>query len=428
MVLQRDMGKLNNRTFPWSSALLYGAVLLVAPFVSEYLFFLAFAVQVYRMLRYDLRVNCMDLAFSISFSAIYRLPGGISYIVVYILLFNIIFLIKSGKLYIGTGFALFVGAVGYIALRCSGQWDLLYFIFCGLMLLYLLYLSCGQTGHREVLCAFIAGVVISSAFAFVFGENPAIRAIIMQDAEIRDQRFRGLFLDPNYYVTFVILAIVSLMCLNQSKRVHKIVYFGTIAFLIFAGAQTASKSFVLMLVGAFAYYCISLFAQKKFWLGIGLSAGVALLFVLATSGKIQLFQAVIERFEDAEDLSGLTTGRIDIWFDYIAVICSDPFVLLFGKGLDAPLVGGFGTHNVFIETIYNFGIVGFILLVSFFAIVLKKIRIRLKDKGKRLPVRVLPIIAVMAMYAFLQGITSVLFYLGLFIMYECYGCSISNKF
>ena len=426
MVLQKDTEKLHKRAFPWLSALFYALVLLVAPFISEYLFAVAFAVQIYRMLRYDLRINCIDLAFLIPFSSFYRLPGGISYIVIYILLFDVVFLTKNNKLSIGSGMALFLLTIFYIALRAGGQWNLLYFIFCGLFLLYLLYFTFKQSDHRGVLWGFIIGVLLSSAYALLFGDIPAIRSIVMRDAELNDDRFRGLLLDPNYYATLVVMAIVSLICLDTRKRVNRVVYYGVLAFLVFFGAQTASKSFVLMLLGVFAYYCFSLITQRKYFVGIVLLTAVAGATILAVSGKVEIFRAVIERFEKAEGMSGLTTGRTDIWMNYIRVVLADPFVLLFGRGLGAPLVGAHGTHNIVLETVYCFGLGGLILILAFCAMVLRKMRIRFASERKLPLVRFLPIIAILLMYLFLQGISSILFYLSLFVMYECYGCCISK--
>ncbi len=412
------------KRFPWLSALIYTSVLLVAPFISEYLFAIAFAVHIYRMLRYDLRVNCIDLAFLIPYSSLYRLPGGVSYVVIYIFLFDLIFLFKKRKIYLGTGFALLLGTVAYVALRVGGMWNYLFFIFSGLLLLYILYVACKQTNYSEVLWAFVIGVILSSAYALAFGGMPAIRDIIMRDAEIRDNRFRGLLADPNYYTTFLILAIVALMCLNQRKRILRVLYFGSIAFLVFLGAQTVSKSFILMLVGVFIYCCINLLAKRKLFAGAALLTLGSVFAILVLSGQIEWFQAVVARFEEAEDMSGLTTGRTDIWKTYMRVILQDPFILLFGRGLDAPLIDNIGTHNIYLETVYCFGLGGLLLFFAFF----RKIFYCFGNvSNRKLPIlRFLPVVAILLFYFFLHGISASLFYLSLFIMYECYGCCVAE--
>ena len=49
-------GDPEQKFFPWISALVYVITLLAAPLISEYLFLVTFAVQIYRMLRYDIRI------------------------------------------------------------------------------------------------------------------------------------------------------------------------------------------------------------------------------------------------------------------------------------------------------------------------------------------------------------------------------------
>ena len=93
-------------------------------------------------------------------------------------------------------------------------------------------------------------------------------------------------------------------------------------------------------------------------------------------------------------------------------------LFLFGEGLDAPILGS-GTHNIFLEAIYNIGIVGLFLMMMLLLLIYRTIK---QDfpKSKQSILRFLPIIAMFLIYFFLQGITTIIFYMMLFIMFTCY--------
>ena len=54
----------------------------------------------------------------------------------------------------------------------------------------------------------------------------------------------------------------------------------------------------------------------------------------------------------------LTTGRTDLWKEYILYFCSHPLVLLFGGGLSVKIPFRLGPHNAYLELILFIGIIG----------------------------------------------------------------------
>jgi O-antigen ligase len=295
------------------------------------------------------------------------------------------------------------------------------------MYLYLLYFEFDNNDHRSVLWAFVIAVLLATIYALAFPDNKVLLSMVRQNLEVDDGRFRGLYPDPNYYATFAVLAMVSLMCLDWYKHINRIVYYGSFAILIFAGVQTVSKSFILMLLVILVYYGVNMFAQRKYFVGILLLIMIAFFTIWAIEGKIEWLDAVLQRFENAEDMNELTTGRTEIWKRYSDYIFADIGTMLFGEGLNAPLVGSEGTHNIFLESVYYLGIIGLILLISFTIAVIRQIKQKMETNSKAPFLRFLPILAILLMYFFLQGISSILFYLSLFIMYEWYACCISKR-
>lgn len=408
--------------FPWVSAMVYVMTLLLAPWSPRVLFALTFLVQAYRLIRYDARVCSIDMAFTAPFASFYRMQGGISYVVLYLLLFVIVFLFKRRKFYLTGSLLLLCMTAVWIILRLDGQFESLLFMVSGLVYLYLLYFEFHNSDHRSVLWAFVLGVLISTLYGFFFQDNEVIMNLIHRDAEINDGRFRGLFSDPNYLSTFLILAMVSLMCMDLQKRINRLVFFACMAVFAFLGVLTVSKSFALMLVVIIIYYGIDMLHQNRFFAGVLLLVAVVILLDLTVAGRIEWLQEILARFQGIDDLSEFTTGRTDSWLNYLKAIFSDMWLLLFGVGLDAPLIKGVGTHNILLEIVYYMGATGLLLLTAFFGVILVRIHRDNYTGGKKSLVRLLPILAIFMMYFALQGITSTLFYLSLFVMYEGYAC------
>ena len=78
------------------------------------------------------------------------------------------------------------------------------------------------------------------------------------------------------------------------------------------------------------------------------------------------------------ELNDVFTGRLGIWDGYIELVFSNPKILLFGSGFSTIADLGKGTHNTYLEALYNLGIVGtgcflFALKQSFGKIVVRPI-------------------------------------------------------
>ena len=84
--------------------------------------------------------------------------------------------------------------------------------------------------------------------------------------------------------------------------------------------------------------------------------GLALVIGLFAGRSIALY---ILRFEEnTGSLSGITTGRTDIWGGYFREIFGSVKGFLLGNGLNSVISGGRPAHNTYVEGLYMLGAVG----------------------------------------------------------------------
>lgn len=210
---------------------------------------------------------------------------------------------------------------------------------------------------------FISGIIALNVELFPSISN-YIRFEKVYDANLDDiYRFSGLYSDPNYYSLMLLIStscmlLISLYTKNVKFKIKLILCMVIVAFL---GAKTVSKSFILMFGIVFVLYVILLFKNKKYILGIVASLLVVTIVVLILYNKIPIFENVIARLKEGTDI---TTGRADIWKQYISFFKDDSIKILFGNGLGQGYLNGNAAHNTYIDFLYYYGIFGSIVFVT----------------------------------------------------------------
>ena len=126
------------------------------------------------------------------------------------------------------------------------------------------------------------------------------------------------------------------------------------AVLTICGAETGSKSYLLMLCGILGLFTICLFATKRYILGVLACAAVAFFCIAIFAGKIELFNNILIRLQS----DNLTTGRADTWDTYIKYIDANWPRWLVGCGVGAGYVNQIAPHNTYLDFLYYYGIVG----------------------------------------------------------------------
>lgn len=182
-------------------------------------------------------------------------------------------------------------------------------------------------------------------------------------------RFEALLSNPN------ILAMVCEICLALLVYYilsSKVSWVEIVSFIIFTvlGFSTMSKTFLILLFIMLSILIVYLLIKKPFY-GLCVITGLCVIVVLVVAIKPQLFAAYLNRFVDiGTDVAGnsfdgimnnVTTYRYGLWKSYLQYMLHYPFTLFFGATLGARQLAGESAHNIYISSLYQFGIIGTIL-------------------------------------------------------------------
>ena len=233
----------------------------------------------------------------------------------------------------------------------------------GLMLVY--YSGRAKLNTNISILSFSLGLCFSSALAMMKASLPIINSFIRDNiTKLGDDsyasRFSGLQGNPNYFTLDIIIALAAIIVFiynNNSKPIHNICI---VALSVF-GLMSVSKSFLLAWLLLVAFWFIISLRQgignvaKFFFVAI---MGAAVIYLFAYD-YINSYFARLAQDSNATSIDDVTTGRTEIWRAYIKVIFGNLDILVFGKGLKAILKSaGKGTHNTYLETLFQSGIVG----------------------------------------------------------------------
>ncbi len=390
-------------------------LIYLSPFVGEWLNYLAFSLCIYRLAKYDVRTFSIDYCCLISVAAVFVLPSGISFVVVLCLIADAWFVIRDG-LAINSALALLVLLVCYLLLRM--QFAVSDFLLCVSQFI-IIYLMLSFLDAQTIVLdieSFIINMVVSSAYALLLRKTSAITH--MTGAEVAAYygssltRFKGLFRDPNYYMSLVIMAIVLLTLLYIKKYTSRRAFLLSIACMLLFGALTYSKTFIFLL-GIYWLLCLFyLIRGKRYLLAFIYIFATAFLAVILSD---TLFATTLYRLTSASSVRELTTGRSILLEIYGREIISSPDILLFGKGMSAQLLKK-GTHNLFLEIQYYVGLTGLILYLLYFGILTAQVQ--KKYAAGNAAARLFsysPLIVFIAAFCSLQGMFSVSVYTLLYL-------------
>lgn len=213
-----------------------------------------------------------------------------------------------------------------------------------------LYKSCSMM--------FLLGVIITSMLGFLKPFSPYLLELLSEDfAEGASVdfviRFSGLSYDPNFYVISVIISIMLLLFERHQRNWANLVL---CVVYICLGAVTFSKSYILSLAFIFLLYLIDgkTSLTKKILLFVLLGG------ILSVSYFDEIVYVFKERFSSTSDFNELTTGRGDLWRLYWGHIGDSIVTLFWGHGFSG-LQGYKAAHNTYLEILFNFGIIGFVI-------------------------------------------------------------------
>ncbi len=263
---------------------------------------------------------------------------------------------------------------------------------CYLPLFYFIFAMRKDFDINLVMKYLFAGLVCSCLIAFIFDFIPAFEYYPYWPGH----RFTAFTSCPNYLYMRGLVLLTYFMVLSISNKLNFykfIVYYIICSVIILS---TISKT-ALVLLALFTFVYIILYAIKdsKKHLKNLLIFALILLVVVAISHRFifNILNRITSSNFGTNEISKLTTGRVDIWKEYLTQWLASPFSFLFGKGMFSAklfipaLDIKYDTHSFFVMLIYRFGIVGILALIY-----IAYLFIRNLNKTKPNPVAYLPLV------------------------------------
>ncbi len=170
------------------------------------------------------------------------------------------------------------------------------------------------------------------------------------------------FFNANYFAA--IAAIAALICVYrffQSGRVrveYAVIFAVNIGSMLLAGSRT-------MFIALFAGLLVLLFLMKKYRI-----LAAAAVVILAIAVVTVIFPESSLRFDS---LASTVTKRLNIWSG-AAMLLKNPMTVFFGEGMwaycfhsvhDSGMVFAYHSHNMYLEFLLCFGIVGLALIAAY---------------------------------------------------------------
>ncbi|MEK4091557.1 MULTISPECIES: O-antigen ligase family protein [unclassified Viridibacillus] len=243
--------------------------------------------------------------------------------------------------------------------------------------LYFFY-SLKSYNHKVVIIYSIAGVLISIFYGTLdFFENYG--TLMSNNATIR---FKGGAGDPNYFSMYVMISLFLLLYLvkRETNKFYKFLYPLLFVFLVAFGVLSLSRMFLLvislLLVLLLIKIIFRLKKNKKILFFIMSVIGFLVLFsIFFISEFTSILNLLLSRFTDfIDDPSALTSNRNVLAEQYIELLMSDTKDMIFGMGIqDYHLRSGIQlqAHNIILELLVVWGLVGFLVFILFIATFLK---------------------------------------------------------
>lgn len=413
--LSRDKGQ---RHYPLAGICLAMGLIYLSPFTSSLTSYGAFAVCLYRMIRYDAKVLAADYCVLIPAAQIFATSGKMSLMIYVCLLAAVWQFIRTG-IRAESHYVMLILLMNYLVARM--QLDVSRFVLCfGQMAFLCVVLPQQDEQSAEWTAkAYCVGLLVSSGYALAVRESWQLIAVIGKESEAiwgsGILRFRGLFRDPNYYMMMLVIGIALLLKLRDCGRIRLWPFLAMCAAMGALGILTYSKTFFLVLLMLVGIYILWQIRNGKVFRGVVLIALVAAAAVVILVWEDSPFQVVITRLVSADNVDELTTGRTTVYADYLEEILSGPDTFLLGLGMAAEgLIKD--PHNFYIEAAYYTGVIGLGLLVGFYASMVDAMRRRAPGfREQHLIGRYVVVFTTLVLYFTLHGMFQIMSYGGLFL-------------
>lgn len=184
-------------------------------------------------------------------------------------------------------------------------------------------------------------------------------------------RLSGFYGDPNYYSAQILVAIAALLITIGYKKKKVSYETPAIIALLYFGMLSISKMFVICLVLMFLLWTVRFFIMRR---NIPYTLIIIVLLIIIfpkISGNkfySDTLNSYLFRFRTVTDLSSLTTDRNKLIATYVSYLFSNVDKLCFGIGLSDDqvrvLLRTNNAHNTIIQSVYQIGLVGCIIMAG----------------------------------------------------------------
>lgn len=241
-----------------------------------------------------------------------------------------------------------------------------------------------KKGRYDFRCTAVfmsVGIILAALCAQQFAMYPNIKKYIVSYSYLTITRWSGFYEDPNFYsaqITAALGAILLLILKGSGKQVVPMALMAVL--LVYCGLLSGSKSFILILALILILWMVLLIRmRRKSSMKVQIYGLLLLVAVFVASSTVfqNLWQIMVTRFLlDDKTLSGLTTGRTEIWINYLRSFGQDMLTLVLGNGMINRLVNGKASHNSLIQMVFQLGIFGSALMIMWIWYFLQKPSLR----------------------------------------------------
>ena len=235
--------------------------------------------------------------------------------------------------------------------------------------------------HKKAILSFIFGFIGASLTGLVIGSLPHMSVFIDNHPASRNfttiVRFSGVDKDPNYFGFYALFAISLLITYNYNKK-NRLLAGCLLLGLITLGYMSYSKMFLLIFIVMLTVALLTninyLIKNAKYILYY-LPLIILGCYLFIQKITTHIIAPYLDRFIYSVDGGELTNGRLEIALLYGKMIMSDLSIMMIGTGFfrdDQELT--LATHNTYITIFYSFGLIGTVVLLSFYHHVFTQIK------------------------------------------------------